>query len=92
MHFYSQTNDEVMRLPIKTFWLMHANIDRIKAQEDMRSLTVSIGAQAGGEAVKSIRQQLIVEAGTIVKAAPADPLDAQRDEKGFAELKALSGL
>jgi hypothetical protein len=99
MHFYSQTYPSVLALPVKTFWLMNGNIDRIQAQKDMRTLTVTSAAQSPGEAAKELRQRLIVEAGTIVKvegdsvATGGRPyVHEERDEAGFAELKELSKL
>jgi len=96
MHFYAQSYPAVMTLPIKTFWLMNENIDRIQAQKDMRSLSISVAATAMGEAAQQLRQRLIVEAGTIVKVSGESQgrpyIQEERDEAGFAELKELSKL
>lgn len=97
MHFYSQTYQVVLALPIKTFWLMNGNIDRIMAHKDMRSLSVAVAAQANGEAAKELRQRLVAEAGTVVKVKGDTPTGRpyaheERDEAGFAELKELSKL
>lgn len=94
MHFYSQSYPEVMALPLKTFWLMSGNVDRVMAQSDMRALTVSVCGQAG-EAAKEYRARLVIEIGTIVKVEQTEtskplPYDATRDEAGFAELRMLS--
>lgn len=78
----------VMDLPMKAFWLMSANIDRIMAQRDMRSLTVAVCGQSG-DAAKEFRQRLEIEAGVIVKLEKASPVDCERDEVGFQELKNL---
>lgn len=88
MHFYSQSYRQVMDLPIKTFWLMSNNIERISAQQDLRSLTVAVCGQ-GGEAAHEHRQRLILEVGTIVK-LDSNPMNAVRDEAGFEELKKLT--
>lgn len=82
-----------MKLPIKTFWLMSANIDRILAQKDMRALTVAVCGQ-GGEAAKDHRKQLVLEIGSVVKtdelSATKALMNAERDESGFAELKIMA--
>lgn len=85
---------EVMRLPLRTFWLMHRNIDRIEAKRDMRAMSVSLVAQSTPDGAKQFRQELLVEAGTIVKlegAGEDSPLAAKRDDSGFADLKRMAG-
>jgi hypothetical protein len=72
---------------------MSRNIDRIEAQKDVRTMSVAIASQSSAENITTFRQSLIVEAGTIVKlegAAKHSPLDAKRDESGFASLKAMA--
>lgn len=88
MHYYSQSYSEMMGLPIKTFWLMSNSIERISAQQDLRSLTVAVCGQ-GEEAAHDHRQRLILEVGTIVK-LDSNPMNSVRDEAGFAELKKLA--
>lgn len=92
MHFYSQTYEAMLALPLKTFWLLNTNIDRIQAQKDARSLNVARISQTAGDAPGHFRQQLVIEAGTIVKLASESPLAAKRDETGFAELKRMASL
>lgn len=77
--------DQVKALLIKTFWLMSGNVDRIQAQEDMRSLTVSASSQSG-EGAKVYRDQLVIETGTVVKVERVH----ERDEAGFQRLKELA--
>lgn len=94
MEFYDHTYWQVMDLPIKTFWLMNENIDRIQAQKDMRSLTIAFSAQSQA-AADQFRQRLIAETGTIVKLERGTGrafIHEERDEAGFAELKELSKL
>jgi len=92
MHFYGQTYEAMLALPLKTFWLLNENIDRIQAQKDARSLDLARISQAVGDAPQQFRQQLVIEAGTIVKVAEESPLAARRDEAGFAELKRMAKL
>lgn len=92
-HFYSMGYGEVMRLPIRTFWLMASNIDRIEARKDMRAITVAQFAQATPEGVQQFRDALVIEAGSIVKMddTPTDPRAAKRDDAGFADLRRMAG-
>lgn len=77
-------------MPIRTFWFMNSNIERVQAQKDMRSLTVAVCGQGGGEAAQEFRQRLIVEAGTAVK-LKFDPIrEAVRDEEGFSALRDMA--
>jgi hypothetical protein len=81
---------EVMVMPVRAFWLMNSNIDRIQAQKDMRSLTVAVCGQGGGEAAQSFRQRLVIEAGEVVK-LKFDPIrEAVRDEEGFSALREMA--
>ncbi|MPQ56305.1 hypothetical protein [Duganella sp. FT27W] len=85
--------DAVRRLPLKTFWMMHRNIDRIEAKRDMRAMSVAMVAQSTPDTARAFREELVIEAGTIIKlGGPTEsPLDAKRDEAGFAELKMMAG-
>lgn len=40
MHFYSMNYAGVLELPLHTFWEMSRNVDRIRAEEDMRMIAV----------------------------------------------------
>lgn len=82
--------EEVMAMPVRTFWFMNQNIERIQAQKDMRSLTVAVCGQGGGEAAREFRQKLVIEAGTVVK-LKFDPIrEAVRDEEGFSALREMA--
>lgn len=76
-----------MALPLKTFWLMNRNIDRIMAQSDMRQMSVSMMAQATAEGAQLFRQHLVMESGEMVRlegSAKSDsPMDAEPDEGAF---------
>lgn len=68
-------------MPVKRFWLMSQSLDRIEAQRAIRNLTVASAAQGDPNI---LRDQLIREVGTVSTG------QAERDEQGFAGLKALS--
>lgn len=77
-------------MPVKTFWMLNQNIDRILAQRDMRALTVAVCGQSTQEATQSYRQSLILEIGTVAKLKEDPMRDAVRDEEGFAALKDIA--
>lgn len=90
LHFYSLSYGELMSLPIKTFWMLNNNIERIQAQKDMRALTVAVCGQGGGEAAQNFRERLVIEAGEVVK-LKFDPIrEAVRDEEGFSALREMA--
>lgn len=92
MNFYAMGFEAVRQLPLKTFWAMHRNIDRIEAKGDTRRLNVAIFSQATPEQVTAFRQSLVLESGTIVRMDDeVNPMLARRDEAGFAELKRMAG-
>jgi hypothetical protein len=81
----------VKALPLRTFWLMHNNIDRIEAQRDMRTLSIGVAAQSTNEAAQEVRSRLEIERGEVVvvdeqQARAAETLDAE----GLDELRTLS--
>ena len=82
-----------MTLPIKAFWFMNAQIERINAQRDIRSLDVISATNSPDiETVTSYRERLVIEIGEVVRESKASssPMDAVRDEVGFAELRAMA--
>lgn len=90
MHFYSMGYEEMLALPIKTFWFMNASIDRINAQQDVRALSVAVSGQSGEMAVGH-REQLVLEIGTVVTVIddPVKAASSELDKTGLAELKAM---
>lgn len=79
---------EVMRLPIRTFWLMSDSVNRILAEKDLRSMSVGVSVQ-NPDGMKEAQKELVLELGEFIK---ADPTVAVRDEDASAKLKALSML
>lgn len=70
-------------MPVKRFWMLSKNVDRIEAQRAIRNLTVAHAAQGDANAC---RDGLVGEVGTIATGT------AQRDEAGFADLKKQSAV
>lgn len=86
IHFYHLNYDEVMALPIHVFWMLSGNVNRIRAEEDLRALRIGNMAQGQGGA-SELAEKLVKEMGEVCK---TDPRNEQRDEEGFADLKALA--
>lgn len=79
-----------MAMPLRLFWLMDANVDRIKAQDDKRSLHIASVSAMDGKRVMEIAKVLDAETGEVIK-TKFDPVrTAVRDEAGVAQLKALA--
>ena len=72
-------------MPVRRFWMLHRNITRIQAEEDLRQLT-TVNAAQSPEAAKDYRQQLIVAIGEV-----STVVDNERDEAGIENLKIMSG-
>ncbi len=81
MSFYSIPDEKLFEMPIKRFWLLSGNVDRIEAQRAIRNLTVANAAQGDPQ---GCRDNLISELGTIYIGVP------ERDEEGIKGLKQLS--
>lgn len=78
-----------MGLPIKTFWLMNGNVERISAQKDMRALTVAAFCQSS-EGTTAHREQLVIEIGTMVKLESDGLSEADRpDAEGLDGLRSM---
>jgi hypothetical protein len=78
---------EVMALPIRAFWTLNRNINRLLAEEDLRALMLHAARQSpegAREHENKLRAELYQQ-----EEKKFDPLNEKRDEAGFAELKAM---
>lgn len=87
MRFYGMAYQEVMRLPIRVFWVLNDHIGRIAAEEDLRAFRVANNAQAGEEA-KGFLDRMNAAVGKVF--VLDDEVSEERDEQGISELKALA--
>ena len=78
---------DVMKLPIKSFWLMSENVRRIQAENDMRAVSVAANVQSP-EGLQEFHEKLVIELGEVSK-EPIVP-SAERDQEGFNELRILA--
>ena len=93
--------DAVLNLPLKRFWFLVNQIDRLRAEENLRQLQL-LGSTGDGEALKLANESLVDELGQVfvwedtspkeVRIAPDTGLDPEFDREGLRALKALSEL
>ncbi len=83
-------------MPIKLFWMMSNNVQRIQARNDLRALNVSsVSAMLGGmngsvKGLQDLSERLADERGDVIK-VKFDPIaSAQLDRKGLEKLRKLS--
>jgi len=53
-------------MPIRIFWLMEKNLNRVRAEAELRDLNVSFAGN-NYDAIKEVRSKLTDELGTVVK-------------------------
>lgn len=73
-------------MPIRCFWELSKNINRITAQDDMRKLSISCYCQ-DSEAATKYRERLEIEMGTVFEYT-IDIKKEKLDRKGLQALKA----
>lgn len=88
-HFYGIGYREVMDLPVTAFWLMNQNINRLRAEQDLRAIQVAAATQSN-EAYRETIEILNKECGEWVKFSPLAPHLNRRDEEGVERLKQMA--
>lgn len=93
--------DAVLDTPLKRFWFLVNQIDRLKAEENLRLLQVT-GAANDAEAIQIALENLKNEMGQVfvweeqapseIRIDPETDTDPEFDKGGLERLKALSGL
>lgn len=78
-------------MPIRCFWALSENINRIQAQNDLRSLSIAMYAQ-GQESALTYRERLEVEMGEVIAYKYSSELlkHEKLDRDGLNKLKSLS--
>jgi hypothetical protein len=80
---------DVLSMPLRTFWMMNKNIDRIMAEADMRMLSVVAYAQSG-DGIEDFTKKLRDQVGKIVEIDAAKmAMSETYDREGLLALKAL---
>lgn len=65
MHFYGIGFYETKKLPLKAFWMLQRNIDRLEASSDYRQLQLICSATSS-EGVKDVSERLLKTIGKVV--------------------------
>ena len=83
---------ELLGVPLTMFWMLSRNIDRLRAEEDVRNLQVARAAQADGEGVKAFMEGLQLRIGRpVVTDKVYDPSKAKADPDAKEQLMQIFG-
>lgn len=92
MRFYGLSHQQALDLPIETFWMMHRNVDRLRAEEDYRMATIAIYA-ASGEKIEELLRDLRDQMGTIIEVDEGKAaMIKAREDRNLEGLKAISKM
>lgn len=74
------------------FWMLSRNVDRLRAEEDVRNLQVARASQADGEAVKAFMEGLQLRIGRpVVTDKVYDPSQDKADPDAKEQLMQIFG-
>ena len=83
---------ELLNVPLTMFWMLSRNIDRLRAEEDVRNLQVARVSQADGEAVKAFMEGLQLRIGRpVVTDKVYDPSQDKADPDAKEQLMQIFG-
>lgn len=83
---------ELLGVPLTMFWMLSRNIDRMRAEEDVRNLQVARAAQADGEGVKAFMEGLQLRIGRpVVTDKVYDPRKDKADPDAKEQLMQIFG-
>ncbi|EAM5347228.1 hypothetical protein CJ070_21080 [Salmonella enterica subsp. enterica serovar Montevideo] len=83
---------ELLGVPLTMFWMLSRNIDRLRAEEDVRNLQVARAAQADGEGVKAFMEGLQLRIGRpVVTDKVYDPRKNKADPDAKEQLMQIFG-
>lgn len=71
---------DVMDMPLRSFWTFNKQVDRIRAEQDLRAIDVG-GAMQSSDTYKAVTEKLRLERGKTVEV-----IDNRRDSNATAEL------
>ena len=83
---------ELLNVPLTMFWMLSRNIDRLRAEEDVRNLQVARASQADGEAVKAFMEGLQLRIGRpVVTDKVYDPSQDKAEPDAKEQLMQIFG-
>jgi hypothetical protein len=88
MFHYGLSDRHVLRMPMRRFMFLNAQINRLLAEKDLRDLGTATAAQSP-DGTKNLQERLVLELGETVK---VDPLEAEPEEGAISTLAALAAL
>ena len=89
---YAVSPLELLNVPLTMFWMLSRNIDRLRAEEDVRNLQVARASQADGEAVKAFMEGLQLRIGRpVVTDKVYDPSQDKADPDAKEQLMQIFG-
>jgi hypothetical protein len=81
--FFGFDHDALLKMPIKRFWFYHRQVTRLRAEEDLRMLSL-MGAATSGESYKQAFDKLHEEFGEIFIMEPVSrTLDVTKRDPTF---------
>jgi len=83
MYHYKLSDEQVLKMPARRFWLLNKNLNRLMAENDIRNLQVLVSAESS-EGTKQTQERLFLEIGPVVVQEPTF------DRDGLNRLKQLS--
>lgn len=84
-HFYNTPYAQVLTMPVKTFWSMIRNANRLKAGNDLRLLQLLAVSQSS-DAMRETGEALVQEQGK-----PTVTIDNRRDDNATQKLRDAFG-
>lgn len=79
---------EVMKLPVRAFWLLSDMIERVRADEKIHALDVGVASE-GGEACENLSKRLQQTVGTVLVLDSRIQLREKLDEDGLNSIRGL---
>lgn len=91
MREYNMEYSKVLALPITLFWFLYGQIDRLRAEDDLRRLNVAAASQSP-EAAQSLSNGFRTQLDKVVKIDPVKAIMSERlDRAGFEALRTMGG-
>lgn len=87
---------DVLAMPLRGFWMLSAQVTRVRAEEALEMLDLFLLANANCDpetGSEALRKELLKRLGEPVKvSSPPGTVDPDQHEKGISELKNLLGM
>jgi len=77
MSFYSLDYQSMLKLPLRTFWLLSKSINRIEAERGLRSLSIAQASQSS-EGFKAAYKRLEEEVGEAASEQTPEPVGTEQ--------------